>query len=253
MYELLKSLTIRLLRVPPEPDAPEGDAASLQVFRASKEYYRYRFYVWALRRLVLVLSLGLPALGGLIAAIGLATQGEALVAVLIGILALGFAVLFVVQTLISYAALRLDYEMRWYKVTDRSLRIREGVYHVREMTLTFANIQNISISQGPLQRMFGISDLLVQTAGGGGAAAAQQGHQFGMHMGYFRGVDNADEIRELMMTRLKQARDSGLGDEAVEEARRGKRSGGGWGPHSLAALRELASEAAALREASSPA
>src|SRR5207249_3022813 len=72
------------------------------------------------------------------------------------------------------AVLRLDYEKRWYVVTDRSLRIREGVVKVREMTVNFANIQNISISQGPLQRILGIADLRVDTAGGGGRAANPQ-------------------------------------------------------------------------------
>jgi uncharacterized membrane protein YdbT with pleckstrin-like domain len=248
MYELLKRITLAVLKVPPEPDAPAGDQASLQVFRASKDYYRYRFYVWLFSRFVLTLMLGIPAVGMAIGAVALLTRGEAVGGFLLAFVGLVMGTLLLVQTAFGYAALRLDYEMRWYKVTDRSLRIREGVYHVREMTLTFANIQNISISQGPLQRFFGISDLQVQTAGGGGMVAAQQGHQFGMHTGYFRGVDNAEEIRELMMTRLKLARDAGLGDEKVEQARRGESRGGGWGPHTVQALRELAAEATALRQ-----
>src|SRR5690606_18212304 len=123
----------------------------------------------------------------------------------------------------SLMVLRLDYEMRWYKVTDRSLRIREGVWHVREMTMTFANIQNIEITQGPIQRALGIADLKVQTAGGGGVQEAQgqqQGVMFNMHIGYFRGVDNAEEILALMQERLRKQRGSGLGDledEAEEE------------------------------------
>jgi uncharacterized membrane protein YdbT with pleckstrin-like domain len=245
MYEFIKRLTLRLLKVPPEPAAPAGDQTALRVFRASKEYYRYRFYVWMIGRLVLLLVVGLPVIGAAIGAVALVSEGETLGGIGVALLGLAFGALLVVHTAFGYAALRLDYEMRWYKVTDRSLRIREGVYQVREMTLTFANIQNISISQGPLQRFFGISDLLVQTAGGGSMQAAQQGHQFGMHVGYFRGVDNAEEIRELMMVRLKQAKDTGLGDETAEKA---QQASGGWGPHTVQALRELAAEATALRE-----
>ena len=44
----------------------------------------------------------------------------------------------------ALALVRLDFEKRWYLVTDRSLRVREGVVNVREMTIMFANIQNIS-------------------------------------------------------------------------------------------------------------
>jgi hypothetical protein len=121
---------------------------------------------------------------------------------------------------VSYVTIRLDYEFRWYKTTDRSLRIREGVWIVREMTMTYANIQDISVSQGPLQRWFGIADLKVVTAGGGGGEAHQhQGTVFDMHTGYFRGVDNAPAIRDLMLERLRRLRDAGLGDlDDVREA-----------------------------------
>jgi hypothetical protein len=33
-----------------------------------------------------------------------------------------------------------------------------------------------------------------------------------MHLGYFRGVDNAEEIRDLILDRMRGLRDSGLGD-----------------------------------------
>ncbi len=69
--------------------------------------------------------------------------------------------------IVSLALVRLNFEKRWYIVTDRSLRVREGILNVREMTVTFANIQNISISHGPVQRAIGIAELRVDTAGGG--------------------------------------------------------------------------------------
>ncbi|HET7537279.1 MAG TPA: hypothetical protein VFJ90_12545, partial [Candidatus Didemnitutus sp.] len=52
---------------------------------------------------------------------------------------LGFLA-YLVQIPITYAVRRLDYEMRWYMVTDRSLRIRHGVWRVSESTMSFANI-----------------------------------------------------------------------------------------------------------------
>ena len=33
-----------------------------------------------------------------------------------------------------------------------------------------------------------------------------------MHLGYFRGVDNAEEIRDLVLAQMRGMRDSGLGD-----------------------------------------
>lgn len=215
MYELLKGIALKILKVPPEPEAPEG--TSLQVFRAAPSFYKYRLYLWIFRQVLVLLIMGgfVLAMGaGALASFG---EGEPAPAVLLGVGAVCLAILLVVLALFSYTTLRMDYEMRWYKVTDRSLRIREGVVHVREMTMTFANIQNISISQGPVQRYFKIADLKVETAGGGGGAhgGAQQGqeHAFNMHIGFFRGVDNAQEIRDLMLERLRKLKSAGLGDD----------------------------------------
>jgi hypothetical protein len=135
--------------------------------------------------------------------------------------------------------------MRWYKVTDRSLRIRTGVWNVSETTMTFDNIQNITVTQGPLERLFGISDVRVTTAGGGEAAAQKKGGHGGgqnLHLGVFRGVDNPDEIRDLMLARLKRLRDTGLGDPTDVHAHAAA-SDDDW-PQLLEAFRN---EAAALR------
>jgi uncharacterized membrane protein YdbT with pleckstrin-like domain len=124
--------------------------------------------------------------------------------------------LFIIQLPFSFFLVVLDWEMRWYIVTDRSLRIREGVMRVKEMTMTFANVQEVSIRQGPLQRLLGFSDLRVRTAGGGATsgppAKQRQQEAHSLHIGYFHGVDNAGEIRDLILERLKQLRDAGLGD-----------------------------------------
>src|SRR5208337_4922580 len=102
----------------------------------------------------------------------------------------------------SLAVVRLEYEKRWYVVTDRSLRIREGVVTVREMTVNFANIQNIAISQGPIQRLLAIADVRVDTAGGGRQSEAR-GASENLHTAWFRGVNDANEIRELIQQRLR--------------------------------------------------
>jgi membrane protein YdbS with pleckstrin-like domain len=158
-----------------------------------------------------------------------------------------FAVLlYLAQAVLTYVTLRLDYEMRWYVVTDRSLRIRTGLWAVQEMTMSFANLQQVVTSQGPLQRLLGIADVRVQSAGGGGAAA--QGKHAGglsLHAGYFHGVDNAAEVRDLILARLRQFRESGLGDP--DEHRPPAPA-----PEAVLAARELLAEARALRQALRP-
>ncbi len=253
MYESLKAFVLRLLKVPPEPNDPMGDVRELRVFRAAPGYYRYRLLGWILGQAVAV-----PV--GLVLAVGIVIGGIhggggwTALAVLAAGLELG---LLAVHTAFSYVTLRLDYEMRWYKVTDRSLRIREGVVSVREMTMTFANIQNIAISQGPLQKMFGIADLKVQSAGGGSGGAQNEQHsRFDAHTAFFRGVDDAPGIRDLMLARLQHLKDAGLGDhEDAAHARRQPDPGRAGAPAEAAGgsalprkfLAELAGEARRLR------
>jgi uncharacterized membrane protein YdbT with pleckstrin-like domain len=236
MYSGLKGVLLQVLRVPEKPEPPRGE--ELEVFLASPRWFNYRRILWALQSMALAAFLAPFALGFIGVGQGEPTKSV----VLVSIVAL-VGGLIVVQRLFVYLTLRIDYEMRWYMVTDRSLRIREGVIGLREMTLTFANIQEISITQGPVQRLFKIHDLLVRTAGGGGAPQ-QQGHAAAMHIGYFRGVDNAEEIRDLIRARLKAYKSTGLGDGHVEVEP--ESPGGGSLSDALVKLRD---ETRALRDA----
>lgn len=215
MYRQLCASLDRWLRIPPEPETPPGHSAV--VFRAAPAFFRYRLLGWGLTKLPAVLVVGIANAVLLVVAVADdASRSEPAAWVMAGI---GMAVLlgFGLFLGISLLGLRLDYEKRWYVLTDRSLRVREGVWTVREMTVTFANIQNIGIEQGPLQRWFGIADLKVDTAGGGGVAATPKGNQplvHNLHSAWFRGVANAEAIKHLMQQRLHGMRDAGLGDTA---------------------------------------
>jgi len=159
-------------------------------------------------------------------------------------------VTFVVQIPVTYALRRLEYEQRWYIVTDRSLRLRSGVWQVREVTMSFANLQQITISQGPLQRLLGLADVRVQSAGGGGGATPghPQGGGDDAHLGYFRAVDNAEEIRDLITERLRRFRESGLGDpEEAAAVAPAAGSPAGSTPAAREAAKELLGEVRILR------
>ena len=119
---------------------------------------------------------------------------------------------FLLQLPFTFAAVRLDWELRWYIVTDRSLRIRAGIWALQESTMSFANLQQVEVSQGPVQRLLGIADVRVQSAGGGSGGEHDKGADESLHTGVFHGVDNAQEIRDLVLERLRQFRQAGLGD-----------------------------------------
>ena len=153
---------------------------------------------------------------------------------------------YLVQIPLTYTIRRLDFELHWYIVTDRSLRIRTGLVRLQETTMSFANLQQVEVKQGPLQRVLGLADVHVQSAGGGDQPGKQAGDP--LHTGVFHSVGNANEIRDLILERLRRFRQAGLGDPddhgpppavAVPAA-----SG-----DALAAAHELLTEARALRSA----
>lgn len=157
----------------------------------------------------------------------------------------GLAV-YLIQLPLTYAVRRLDYEMRWYMVTDRSLRLRHGVWKITETTMSFANVQQVTVSQGPLQRALGLADVKVQSAGGGGGKEEHAHAGEDMHVGLFHSVTNATEIRDLILERLRLFRATGLGDpdESPTPAATASRSAP---DDTLVAARELLAEARALR------
>ena len=48
--------------------------------------------------------------------------------------------------------------------------------------------------------------------GGGGGEKGGQNHEDSLHSSRFHGVTNAPEIRDLILSRLRQFREAGLGD-----------------------------------------
>lgn len=155
------------------------------------------------------------------------------------IVALGFAIallLFIIA--FTLVTTRIDYELRHYLIGDRSLRVSQGALVRREVTLSYANVQNIEVLQGPLERLFGIKSVTVSTAGG----SAQPG-QHDAHHAVIAGITDADAVRELILGMVKQQRDSGLG-EAQHAAADGRA-----GALDAKLLSEVRDAAVALRDA----
>ena len=240
MYKIFRDWCERVLRIPHDPAPPPGDETSARVFRAAPAYLKYRTVVWAIGA-VASLLFGVVFLGGLNAVLLSDSSVPGLVRAIVFFICGCVFLLIVLHALFSFAVIRLDFEKRWYVVTDRSLRIREGVLNVREMTVMFANIQNVSVMQGPIQRPLGIADLQVETAGGGGAHSNQKQLGPNLHTAWFRGIDNAGEVKQLIQERLRALKDSGLGHH--EEMHHAP------APAFLDALRAVHAEARALRGA----
>jgi membrane protein YdbS with pleckstrin-like domain len=230
---------LRLLRVPPEPEAPPGDAP--RVFQAAPNFLKLKT--------IKFLAGQLGAFLGLLFALYWIPPVTERTPTIVGWFMKGSEVLawlvYFPQLILGLCTLRLDYEMRWYMVSNRAIRIREGVVSVREKTIALANVQNVALRQGPLQRLLGIADVEVRTAGGGAESGDknQHGESEAMHIGYFRGVSNAEEIRDVLREGVRRQRDTGLGDP--DEARHHADEAGDVD----AAIAELLAAARALRGA----
>ncbi len=228
VYEGLWGVITGWLRTPREgPTLPAHDDERVDVFHPSRDWLRMlRMWFW----------IGLAIVDGLLLIlwIVIATQ-ESWVALVLSPL---FLIVMIVPDIVVYIAIHLRYDVTWYVLTDRSVRTRRGVFVIREMTFTFENVQNVRVEQGPIERIFGVARVLIDTAGGGSG-----GESAGMrsHRGVIEGVSNAHEIRDRIMDRVRQSRGAGLGDERVVTP--GARSGGpAWTDEHLAVLREIAGE-----------
>ena len=177
-----------VFRVPAQPpDLPTAPGENLESFRPAPGFLRYlKFQFWiGLAIIDLLIFFGWVAI----------TVAAPIAGVILAVPALVLAIL---PDIAAYVAIHLRYDTTWYVMSHRSLRLRRGIWVIHETTLTFENIQNVSVRQGPLQRWFGIADLLVETAGGGGDANSA-GHSGLSHRGLIEGVANAEQIRDQIL------------------------------------------------------
>ena len=154
-YQGTWQIVTRWLKVPEDPPLLRGaDDERVRSFRPSEGYLRYlKFFFWiglfaidiVLTVAWLVLLFVMPVVGILIAPLAWA--------------------IIILPDIVAYIAIHLRFDTTWYVLSDRSMRIRRGIWTIHETTITYDNIQNESVRQGPSQRYFGNADVLVETAG----------------------------------------------------------------------------------------
>jgi membrane protein YdbS with pleckstrin-like domain len=223
---LLKPLFLPLLKLEfTPPHLPEGSSL-VRSLKPADQWLAYRYLTTLFGFLNQFVGTGIAAI--------------ALVAKLKGTGIAIALVLFAVQCFIIGLALvttRVDFELRHYLVGDRSLRVAQGAWKREEVTLSYANVQNIEVTQGPLERMFGFKSLTISTAGADTTPGAENSHLVTLV-----GLEQADEVRALILGMLKQQRDAGLGDSTTPSAGPAKGL-------SLLRLNEIKVAAESLRDA----
>ena len=205
-YSGVWSIVTGWLQVPEEPPRLTGaEDDSIRSFRPDEGFLRYLklfFWIW------LTIIDGFLLIGLIVLLFAFPWIGMIASPIIIAVM--------VVPDIVAFVAIHLRYDTTWYVLSDRSMRIRRGIMLIHETTITYDNIQNVSIRQGPMQRYFGFSDVLVETAGGGVAVDSAGGKTFMGHHGLLEGIGNAEEVRNLILAKWRSSKSTGLGDERHE-------------------------------------
>ncbi len=213
-------------RVPGHPPTlPVKEGEFILSFHPSRRYMRYlKLYFW-----IGLVVVDAAILVGWIALFVVNPLWGAVVAVPALLVA-------VVPDIVAYVSIHLRYDTMWYVMTDRSLRCRRGIWVILEHTITFENVQNVYVQRGPVQQLFGISTIVVETAG---AAEGEGENQFAVgNKAIMEGIDNPEEIRRLIMERVQRSKLAGLGDESPSGP-----ASGTWSVEHLRVLSQILEEA----------
>jgi uncharacterized membrane protein YdbT with pleckstrin-like domain len=120
-----------------------------------------------------------------------------------------------------------------YAIADDVLKGRRGVFFKRQVTMPYHKITNVDITNGPLQRKFGVGYLHCQTAGAGG----QQGARAELKM---EGIKDLEGVKDLIMERIKGAAGPSAARSSMEAAGSGSSAVGiDLGSEILAELRAI--------------
>nr|WP_320161447.1 PH domain-containing protein [uncultured Methanoregula sp.] len=112
------------------------------------------------------------------------------------------AIFIVAIIAICLAWVNLYYESMWYELREDEMSWKRGIWFRTTGIVPYNRITNLDIRQGPVMRALGISTLAIQTAGYSGQVAAEI---------KIEGVENAEELRELIRSMVRQTSQHGDG------------------------------------------
>ena len=92
----------------------------------------------------------------------------------------GGVVLFVLSLVIGYKWPELHHRHLRYRVDESGVRIRRGVLWRTVISIPTSRVQHTDVSQGPVQRSYGLATLTVHTAGTEGASISLSGLEHGV-------------------------------------------------------------------------
>ena len=109
-------------------------------------------------------------------------------------------VFFIIIMIISFIVAKLTYRFYKYDLTENEYKAERGIIWKRYVSIPYERIQNVDIYRGVMDRVLGLSDLQIHTAGYGAAGGRKRGSE-----GRLPGLDrqDAETIREELVKRAR--------------------------------------------------
>jgi len=125
-------------------------------------------------------------------------------------LGLYLAIFVIVAAIVAFISAKLTYYFYRYELGEDGFKKEMGIIWKKYVTIPYDRIQNIDITRGVMDRILGLSDLYIQTAGSssqmvrnGGVIGAE-----GRLPGLLR--DDAERIKDELIRRAKQTKNQGI-------------------------------------------
>lgn len=116
-------------------------------------------------------------------------------------------VMIVAYVALCYFLAKLTYRFWRYELTEDSLKIEKGIIWKKYIAIPYDRVQNVDIYRGPADRILGLSDLHVQTAGYSGTSYGHRKRGISSE-GRLPGLapEIAEQIRNRLIKRAKGTR-----------------------------------------------
>ena len=88
------------------------------------------------------------------------------------------------------------YKSLEYVIDSDSVKAKAGVFWRKHVTIPYTKVTNLDVTQGPIERIFDIGTIHVQTAGAGGQQGAKAEQKL-------VGIRNLDGLKDTIMERIR--------------------------------------------------
>jgi len=95
------------------------------------------------------------------------------------------------------------YKSLEYVIDSDSVKAKAGVFWRKHVTIPYTKVTNLDVTQGPIERIFDIGTIHVQTAGAGGQQGAKAEQKL-------VGIRNLDGLKDTIMERIRDYTIAGL-------------------------------------------